>query len=180
MHYLIYEIKHDISNKIYIGAHKTTNIHDGYMGSGKYIIRAIEKHGVENFTKTILHECTSESEMYDLEYEIVDLGFIERSDTYNLMIGGTGGWTYINDNCGNQGERLNRNLSNDRRKLGGLNATMNPEQMSKMLTGLKKYYQTNDGWFKGGHHSEETKRKIGKANAIHQDGEKTANMVAFG
>jgi len=43
MFYYLYEIKNLINNKIYVGVHKTNDLNDGYMGSGKVIRRAIKK-----------------------------------------------------------------------------------------------------------------------------------------
>lgn len=92
MYYLVYEIKNKINDKIYIGAHKTKDLNDGYMGSGKSINQAIKKHGVDNFSKRILHFCSSEEEMYLRESEIVTDEFIKSPDNYNIKRGGHGGF----------------------------------------------------------------------------------------
>lgn len=94
MHYLIYQITNMVNGKIYIGAHRTSNIDDGYMGSGKLITRALKKYGEENFTKTILFEAESSEEMFEKEAELVQLG----PNFYNLKKGGEGGFDYINEN----------------------------------------------------------------------------------
>lgn len=92
MYYLIYEVKNKLNNKIYIGFHKTNRLDDGYMGSGKHIKAVIKKYGLQNFERRIINYCLSDEEMRLLEAEIVNEDFIKRSDTYNLKVGGYGGF----------------------------------------------------------------------------------------
>ena len=96
MHYYLYEIRNNLNGKIYIGVHRTTNLNDGYMGSGKIIKNAIEKYGVENFSKTILEFFNNEDEMYQREKEVVTDEFLIQDHVYNLRRGGNGGFDYIN------------------------------------------------------------------------------------
>jgi hypothetical protein len=95
-YYTIYKILNKIDGKIYIGSHKTKNLEDGYMGSGKYLKRAIEKYGVESFEKTILFIFETSEEMYNKEAEIVNEEFLTTQNTYNLRVGGFGGFDYVN------------------------------------------------------------------------------------
>ena len=46
--WIIYKTTCTVNNKIYIGQHKTDNIDDGYIGSGKLITSAIKKYGKKN------------------------------------------------------------------------------------------------------------------------------------
>ena len=68
------------------------------MGSGKYLNRAQEKYGIENFTKEILFVFDNADDMYKKEAEIVNEDFLVTENTYNLRIGGMGGFDYINAN----------------------------------------------------------------------------------
>ena len=97
MHYYLYEIKNNINGKIYIGVHKTKNLNDGYMGSGKRIKKAIKKYGEENFTKIILEKFNSAKEMYLKEKQIVTPAFLKRENVYNVMRGGYGGFEHLNN-----------------------------------------------------------------------------------
>ena len=98
MHYYLYEIRNNLNGKIYVGVHKTANLDDGYMGSGKVIKSAIERHGIDNFTKVILETFDTSEAMYAREAEIVTDEFLARDDVYNLRRGGFGGFEYINAN----------------------------------------------------------------------------------
>ena len=96
MHYTIYKIVNKINGKTYIGKHQTKDLNDGYMGSGKLLHRAYQKYGVENFSKEILHVYNNEDEMNAKEKELVTEEFCFREDTYNICVGGKGGFSYIN------------------------------------------------------------------------------------
>lgn len=74
--------------------HRTNDLNDGYMGSGKHLRRAIEKYGIENFSKEILHIFDNPDDMKKKEKEIVVIS----EQTYNLCEGGHGGFGYINRN----------------------------------------------------------------------------------
>lgn len=169
MYYLIYKITNNIDGKIYIGKHKTNDKNDDYMGSGTYLRRAQEKYGLDNFTKEILFECSSEYEMNNKERELVNENFVKRDDTYNLKVGGDGGWDYVNSSCHN-------NIGNHRRTgflkfidnginlfLKWYNHLSDDERRArkeKISKSLKKYYETHENHFKGKHHSDATKNKI--------------------
>ena len=95
-HYLIYQITNLVNGKIYIGKHETYNLEDRYFGSGKYLANAKEKYGLENFEFKILIDLKNKEEMNLLEKMVVTEEFCKRKDTYNINVGGDGGWTYVN------------------------------------------------------------------------------------
>ena len=91
IHYL-YCIENKVNSKIYVGVHSTENFDDGYMGSGVALRKAINKYGIENFEKSIIKFFDSLDEMYLAESEIVNTQLVNSPLTYNMKIGGFGGW----------------------------------------------------------------------------------------
>ena len=101
--YIVYKITNTINGKIYIGAEKTKNIFDKYYGSGTLIKKAVKKYGIENFKKEILYVFNNQKDMYEKERELVNEKFIKKENTYNLRIGGKGGWGHIDNSGENNG-----------------------------------------------------------------------------
>jgi hypothetical protein len=91
-HNLIYKITNIVNNKIYIGCHQTYEINDKYMGSGDILKKALIKYGIDKFIKEILYDFETPEEMFLMERTIVNAEFVKRKDTYNIKIGGLGGW----------------------------------------------------------------------------------------
>ncbi|QJT71752.1 homing endonuclease [Shewanella phage Thanatos-1] len=86
----VYRIENLINGKQYIGAHSTDNFDDGYMGSGKLLLKAFKKYGKDKFRKTILRNFDNAKEMYRYERELVNEEWIN-SGNYNIKLGGAGG-----------------------------------------------------------------------------------------
>lgn len=86
--YVVYQIINKLNKMIYIGCHVTENANDSYKGSGTNIKKAIKEYGLENFEKIILFQFDNKEEMLAKEKELVDLNFIAREDTYNIIVGG--------------------------------------------------------------------------------------------
>ena len=91
-YYFIYETTNNINGKKYIGQHTTSNMDDGYMGSGKLLQRAIDKYGVDNFSRKILAYASTKEELNELEkYYINKFNAIKSDRYYNIAEGGEGG-----------------------------------------------------------------------------------------
>lgn len=179
MFYLVYRIKNKINKKIYIGVHQTTNIDDGYMGSGTILKRAVKKHGLENFEKTILHVFDNVDDMFAREKELVTEEFVARLDTYNISVGGNGSWDYVNrnglniQNCSKAGKVGGKVAGNTvfLKKTGIFDPKYTKEEKIEWHCHARE--KAKKAWL-GKKHTNESKRKIGIANSIHQTGSKNS------
>jgi DNA-binding TFAR19-related protein (PDSD5 family) len=150
----------------YVGCHQTDNLNDGYLGSGKYLKRAIKKYGSENFKFEILHLVNSKEEMFVLERCIVNESLVNNPLSYNLKIGGSGGnpgivgafkgKTHSEETKEKQRQAaLKQIVSNETRQKLSMNNAMknNPEirkKVSQSLTGRTQ--------------SEEHRKRVAEAN----------------
>lgn len=111
---IIYKTTNLINGKFYIG--KDSKNDPNYLGSGKILKTAIKKYGIENFTKEVIEECTSEDHLNERErYWIKFLLCRERDDCYNIGEGGIGG-----DNI-----TFNPNRETFKEKMKFINSTQN-------------------------------------------------------
>jgi len=96
----VYEWTNVLNGKKYIGSH-AGDVNDGYVGSGKAFRHAVEKHGIENFTRGIVEYIVIENRRYLLEREKFYLDAVDayyNKKYYNIakdVIGGDtkAGWT---------------------------------------------------------------------------------------
>ena len=173
MFYTIYKTTNLLNEKYYIGKHQTTDLNDGYMGSGKLLNLAIAKYGVENFKKEILFVFDNELDMNEKEKELV----VINEQTYNLCPGGQGGFGYINKNRLWDTEKHSKAASSNR-KIGTKKsqelAKTNKEWNEKRIAKIKKSHpSTKDNWvptFLGKHHTKEHKNKMSEIMRLKQKG----------
>lgn len=91
-HY-IYKTTCSITEKYYIGMHSTSNLEDGYFGSGRRLWLSINKHGKENHSIEILEWLPNRSSLKLREKEIVNEDLLKDEMCMNMQIGGEGGFS---------------------------------------------------------------------------------------
>ena len=153
----IYKITNNLNNKIYIGL-KTSSVEEStdYYGSGKLIKRAIDKYGIDNFTKTILErDITDYDYLCERERHYIDI-YDSLNNGYNMTAGGEG--------LLNPSDELRKRLSESAKARGWNKNTI--EAMAKRNRGRKLSKEhieaTRQGRIKSGgwSPSEKTRRKI--------------------
>ena len=146
MNHYVYLITNNINNKKYIGK-RTCHCsieEDCYMGSGKYLWNAINKHGIENFSKHILLVCDSEEQALEEEKKAIELVNATKNPMYyNIADGGHGGNTlagYTEEQMEEFRRKISESLKGELHPMYGKTGELHPNY--------------------GNIHSEETRRKM--------------------
>lgn len=159
-------------------------MNDGYMGSGKVIKRAIEKHGINNFKKDILKTFDNSESMYAYEKEMVTEQFLSRDDVYNLRRGGYGGFDYINSNPEKYlTEKRLSTLMTQQERTERWKQKFNTDESFResVKSNLKKATEIsmrnnpNGTWY-GKCHTDETKNKMSKSHSGKHEGNKNSQF----
>lgn len=183
-YHFIYKTINIITNKYYIGMHSTDNIDDGYLGSGKRLWYSINKYGKENHKIEILEYLSNRKELSDREKEIVNEQLLNDKMCMNLVIGGYSGIYKFTI----EDQKKGRKIANEilRKKYGDrfISKMLNnyyknepEEHKNNRIENIKRTHKEIGFDYKkflNKKHSDESKRKIGKANSIHQKGDKNS------
>ena len=95
MYGYIYLTTNTINGRMYIGKHKSEIYDSKYYGSGKILLQAIKKYGLENFNNEIIDEANNEYELNQKEKYFINLYMQQYGEKmYNIALGGDGGDTY--------------------------------------------------------------------------------------
>lgn len=93
-HYL-YKTTCKITGRFYYGIHSTSNLDDGYLGSGNRVRRSIYKHGKENHSIEILEFFPNRELLSKREASLITEELISDPNCMNIAYGGTGGYISI-------------------------------------------------------------------------------------
>lgn len=150
-YYTVYKTTNIINNNYYIGVHKTKDINDSYLGSGKILKQAIQKYGLDNFVKEILYIFDTPEKAYDKEKEIVNEIFVKEETTYNIAIGGVPTTDFFPNRIYLTGEdhpmwgKKHSDESNKKRAQRLLGKKMSLESSIKKSISLKGHKSWNKG-----------------------------------
>lgn len=136
MTYTVYKTTNAVTNRYYIGVHKTDDENDGYLGSGLVLKRAVKKYGRGSFKKEVLFAYPTQAEALFKEAEIVESCKLDPL-CYNLHEGGFGGFENINERGLNNKNDNHRSATEARL----LKIATDPEFRAKMVAAAKKGYE---------------------------------------
>lgn len=155
------------TNRFYIGMHSTSNLNDGYLGSGRRIWLSISKYGKAKHSLEILEFLPNRTELKNRETELVNETLLKDPMCMNLQLGGGGGFISKEHQlkCSAAGGK-----STNPEKSKKASEKLTQTNLRRVSEGSHKSWNETYDWT-GKSHKEETRLKIGKSNSIKQKGE---------
>jgi hypothetical protein len=163
-YHFLYKTTNLTNNQYYIGIHSTSNLKDGYLGSGKRLRYSVRKYGKENFKIEILEFFNNREELISKEVELVNEELINDIQCINLKCGGSGGFInkeheYKFHAAGGRAVRL-------------LFSKIHSEKMKhdkEYRDSIVQKLKGKQTWL-GKKHKDESKKRIGEKNSVYQKG----------
>ena len=176
MYGYIYKRENLINHKIYIGKHKYSlpQLDESYRGSGKLLLRSLNKYGEENFTYELLEIADSLETLNALEQHYIKIFDCVFPNGYNISKGGDGGDTFTNLSEEEKNKR-NEKIRNNRRKTIVIHKDteqkfVEPEELDRYL---------NEGYELGVTLENREKNRQGKLKFFVEHPEKRTNKSTF-
>jgi hypothetical protein len=177
LYHFLYKTTNIKNNKFYIGIHSTSDLNDGYTGSGKKIRNSVRYWGRENHKFEILEFFPNRDLLSNKEKEVVNEELLRNPKCMNIALGGDGCHGFINEEhmkkcCQAGNEALKEKLKDPEYKKQFAVKSKSAETWKRLHRGGYFTYDT----FSGKSHSAEAKNAIGKANSEHQKGQKNSQF----
>lgn len=166
-HYL-YKTLNIINGKYYYGMHSTNTLEDGYLGSGTYLKRSLNKHGKENHEIEILEFFDSREALVEGEKKLITEEDVLSKECMNLRPGGKGGLTGEEHkrrwgvSGSNAIKELWKSSPEYRVRMSEIYRKSTLQRAKKEGEGFpfRKYVRENGGAFLGRKHTEETREQM--------------------
>lgn len=170
--FYIYKTTCKVTGRYYIGMHATSNLEDGYIGSGRRLKYSIQKHGLENHTKEILEFLPDQTSLVNREIQLVNEDLLMDPNCMNLMKGGEGGFISVEQQKRRAiaaGKATALKLKTDPIFKAAFSKQISENNSIRHALGILHA----PDW-RGKKHKDETKRKIGSANIENHIGSKNS------
>ena len=163
-HY-IYKTTNNVNGKFYYGMHSTSNLEDGYIGSGTLLSKAVRKYGKDNFSIEILEYCETRENLRIREAELITQEILNDPMCMNIRLGGnngsgTSGLTHskkrkfkhlseshkkkVSESCkGRNGKWVRKSENNEKTALANTGKKQTDETKLKRSEALKRFWKEN-------------------------------------
>jgi hypothetical protein len=172
-YHFIYKTTNLKNGKFYVGMHSTSNLNDGYLGSGKRLRYSIRRNGKENFKIEYLEFFSNRVDLINREKELVNEELLTDPMCLNLKPGGQGG--LVSESHGIKlklgSSSFQKEKWKNREYRDKLTKVLRNNAVRNHKDGKMRYDTT-----KGKKISDEHKKKISKKNSIKQKGKKNSQF----